>query len=67
MVTSQVASTPLVTGPGYDIDEIVPTSMAPRAGSTEEGPWREAGSWRPFDSIELGGYDREGRVIDSRW
>jgi hypothetical protein len=28
VVASQVASTPVVTGPGYDIDEIVTTSMA---------------------------------------
>lgn len=54
MVASQVASTPVVTGPGYDIDEIVTTSMtlddSGGAGSTE-GSLREAGSWRP--SIRL--------------
>lgn len=67
MVASQVASTPVETGPGYDIDEIVTTSIALGLGSTE-GPWREAGSWRP--SIRLSWEDtirrQESLTADGR-
>ena len=48
MVASQVASTPVVTGPGYDIDEIVTTSMALGADSTGLGEKRDRGDLR-FD------------------
>jgi hypothetical protein len=68
-VASQVglgASTPVMTGPGYDIDEIVATSIALGAGSTG-GALDGSGIVETLESIEQGGHDKAARAINSRW
>lgn len=70
MVASQVASTPVVTGPGYDIDEIVTTSMTlddSGGGWYHGGVFERSGIVETFDSIELARDDKEARFIHSRW
>jgi hypothetical protein len=58
VVASQVASTPVVTGPGYDIDEIVTTSMSLGGAGSTEGPLRGAESWRPWIRLSWKGTTR---------